>query len=249
VVVTHGRAAVESRLEVIRDVFLTHHDRLRGLVDEVVSAHDRRATHDTSTVLTSVGQLPHRWSSLDLVASTPDLEWLATAETGTHTRVLGDIRILRRTGTFAALRTLLGRGVAVRMSYAPLPTLAVVDGARVLLWSADGGASPAVIDQPDVAAAFTGVYETLWHSAVDFDCPAWAASLTPAQQKVLQLLRLGLSDNEISRAVGTTTQAVRLHVGSILTRLKASTRFSAGAAAARLETGEPHAEAFDPGET
>jgi DNA-binding CsgD family transcriptional regulator len=250
VVFTQRRAVVESRRRLIREVFSAHHDRLRSLVDEVVCAHERRAARDTSTDLTRPGQLPHRWSSLDLVASAPALEWLATAaQTSPGTRVLCDVRVLRRTRAFGSLRILLDRGVAIRVSHTPLTPVAVVDGTRVLLWSADGWASPAAIDEPAVAAAFASVYATLWRSAVDFDCPVWADRLTPAQQRVLQLLRLGLSDDEVSRAVGTGRQAVRLHVGSILSRLQASTRFSAGVAAARRETGEPDGEVFDAGTT
>jgi DNA-binding CsgD family transcriptional regulator len=240
-------SAVESRLQAIKDVFQAHHDRLRALVDEVVSAHDRRAPADVSTDLTGSGQLPRRWSSLDLVASAPGLEWLAgAAGPRSRTRVLCDTRVLSRGGAFAVLRDLLDGGAAIRVGDRALPALAVVDGTRVVFWSADGSVRPKAIERPEVAAVLTRVYAALWQTATDFDRPMWAATLTPAQQRVLQLLRLGLSDGEISRAVGTSIQAVRLHVGAILTRLQAPTRFSAGVVAASLETARGTTDAFSP---
>jgi DNA-binding CsgD family transcriptional regulator len=237
---------VESRLGLIKEVFSAHYDRLRALAGEAVSASERPKTRDTPATLATSGRLPRRWSSLDLVASAQSLAWLADLTSAQpRTRVLCDARVLRATGVFDAVQRLLDRGVPVRASDQTLSPMAVVDGARTFIWAAGPAGEPAVVEPAAVAAAFAGVYDVLWRSATDLRPPKWSATVTAAQRRVLQLLRLGLSDNEISRAVGTSPQAVRLHVGRILNRLQTTTRFSAGVAAARLEAGESHGRAPD----
>jgi len=241
---------VESRLRLIKEAFAAHYDRLRALVGEAVLASERPKPGDTSATLATFGRFPRRWSSLDLVASAQSLAWLAgLSSTHSRTRVLCDAGVLRGTGVFDTVRTLLDRGVAVRASEQALSPLAVVDGARTFVWPAGPAGEPAVVEQAAVAAAFADVYEVLWHSGTDLRPPGWSANVTAAQRRVLQLLRLGLSDDEISRAVGTSPQAVRLHVSRILSRLRATTRFSAGVAAARLEAGESHGRARDLAQT
>jgi DNA-binding CsgD family transcriptional regulator len=239
-------AQVESRLHAVREAFSAQYDRLCALVGELVSACGRRAARDTPTNLAVFGRLPQQWTSLDLVAPAQGLRWLAgLARTGPRTRVLCDAGTLCG-GAFDTARALLDRGIPVRVSDRPLAGLAVLNGSRTFILCAGDAGEPAVVEQPGVARAFAGVYEVLWGSAARLDAPAWATDLTTAQHKVLQLLRVGLSDQEIARAVGTTPQAVRLHLGAIRSRLGATTRLSAGVAAARLEAGERDARAPNP---
>ncbi len=59
-------------------------------------------------------------------------------------------------------------------------------------------------------------------------------SLTPREHEVLQLIAQGLPNKTIALALGISEHTVKFHVGSILTKLEASSRAEALARAARV---------------
>ncbi len=103
--------------------------------------------------------------------------------------------------------------------------------------TAAGSAAALVIRSPVIIAALREYFELLWERATPLKAPRRAASsggrLTPAQQRVLELMTEGLNDDAIARRAGVSTTTVRRHIATIMTRLGVSSRFAAGAAAQR----------------
>jgi len=113
----------------------------------------------------------------------------------------------------------------------------LADRATALLPLTPAGTSGAlVIRAPVIIAALREYFELLWERATPLGAPrvpAAADRLTPAQQKVLELMAEGLQDDAIARRAGISTTTVRRRITVILGRLGVDSRFAAGAAAQR----------------
>jgi DNA-binding CsgD family transcriptional regulator len=99
-----------------------------------------------------------------------------------------------------------------------------------------GTAGALVIRAPVIIAALREYFELLWERATPLKAQHPAppgGRLTPAQQKVLELMAEGLHDDAIARRAGLSTTTVRRHIAAIMTRLNVTSRFAAGAAAQR----------------
>jgi DNA-binding CsgD family transcriptional regulator len=99
-----------------------------------------------------------------------------------------------------------------------------------------GTAGALIIKAPVILAALREYFELLWERATPVGAPrvpATADRLTPAQQKVLELMAEGLHDDAIARRARISTTTVRRHITAIMTRLGVVSRFAAGAAAQR----------------
>lgn len=99
-----------------------------------------------------------------------------------------------------------------------------------------GTAGALVIRAPVIISALRDYFELLWERATPLKperSSAPADRLTPAQQKVLELMAEGLNDDAIARRAGLSTTTVRRHIAVIMSRLSVSSRFAAGAAAQR----------------
>jgi DNA-binding NarL/FixJ family response regulator len=93
-----------------------------------------------------------------------------------------------------------------------------------------------VIRAPVIVTALREYFELLWERATPLKPERPAAPggrLTPAQQRVLELMAEGLLDDAIARRAGLSTTTVRRHIAAIMKRLDVSSRFAAGAAAQR----------------
>jgi DNA-binding CsgD family transcriptional regulator len=99
-----------------------------------------------------------------------------------------------------------------------------------------GTAGALVVRAPVIIAALREYFELLWDRATPLKAPRPAPPgdrLTPAQQKVLELMAEGLHDDAIAHRAGISTTTVRRHITDILGRLGVKSRFAAGAAAQR----------------
>jgi DNA-binding CsgD family transcriptional regulator len=99
-----------------------------------------------------------------------------------------------------------------------------------------GTAGALVVRAPVIIAALREYFELLWERATPVAAPRPVVPgdrLTPAQQKVLELMAEGLHDDVIARRAGISTTTVRRHIAAIMARLGVSSRFAAGAAAQR----------------
>ena len=99
-----------------------------------------------------------------------------------------------------------------------------------------GTAGALLVRAPVIIAALREYFELLWERATPLKASRPAAPgdrLTPAQQRVLELMAQGLHDDAIAHSAGISTTTVRRHITAILNRLGVSSRFAAGAAAQR----------------
>ena len=100
-----------------------------------------------------------------------------------------------------------------------------------------GTAGALVVRAPVIVSALRDYFELLWDRATPLTAqrpPAPSSDrLTPAQQKVLELMAEGLPDDAIARRAEISTSTVRRHIAAIMTRLGVSSRFAAGVAAQR----------------
>ncbi|HUY46616.1 MAG TPA: helix-turn-helix transcriptional regulator [Streptosporangiaceae bacterium] len=99
-----------------------------------------------------------------------------------------------------------------------------------------GTAGALIIKAPVIIAALREYFELLWDRATPLTAPqpqSGTGPLTPAQQRVLELMAEGLQDGAIASRAGISITTVRRHITVIMTRLGVSSRFAAGAAAQR----------------
>jgi DNA-binding CsgD family transcriptional regulator len=99
-----------------------------------------------------------------------------------------------------------------------------------------GTAGALIIRAPVIIAALREYFELLWDRATPLtgpQPPSETGRLTPAQQRVLELMAVGLQDGAIASRAGISITTVRRHITVILTRLGVSSMFAAGAAAQR----------------
>jgi DNA-binding CsgD family transcriptional regulator len=99
-----------------------------------------------------------------------------------------------------------------------------------------GTAGALLVRAPVILAALREYFELLWERATPLtpqQRPMPGDRLTPAQQKVLNLMAEGLQDDAIARRARISTTTVRRHIAAIMARLGVSSRFAAGAAAQR----------------
>jgi DNA-binding NarL/FixJ family response regulator len=116
--------------------------------------------------------------------------------------------------------------------------LKLADQATALLPLTPAGAAALVIRAPVILAALREYFELLWDRATPLTVPPakpGADQPSPAQQKVLELMVLGLADDAIASRLGVSTGTVRRHITAMSTRLGVSSRFALGAAAHRRD--------------
>jgi DNA-binding NarL/FixJ family response regulator len=90
-----------------------------------------------------------------------------------------------------------------------------------------------LVQAQPVVAALRQYFELLWERAVPYGHTAPDSSLTARQREVLSLLAQGLTDDAIASRLGCSTKTVGREAAIISTRLGATSRFAAGAAAHR----------------
>ncbi len=132
------------------------------------------------------------------------------------------------------IRSLLADGQEARV-LAELPMkMQLADETCVLLPLTPTGTGGAMLVQAQpVVAALRQYFELLWERAVPYGHTAPDSSLTARQREVLSLLAQGLTDDAIASRLGCSTKTVGREAAIISTRLGATSRFAAGAAAHR----------------
>jgi DNA-binding CsgD family transcriptional regulator len=135
------------------------------------------------------------------------------------------------------IRTCVQAGEQARLLPRVPMKLKVADRTTAMLpLTATGTAGALVVRAPVIIAALREYFEMLWGRATPLNASRpipGADRLTPARQKVLELMAEGLHDDAIARRAGLSTTTVRRHITAIMHRLDVTSRFAAGAAAQR----------------
>jgi DNA-binding CsgD family transcriptional regulator len=171
----------------------------------------------------------------------PDFDEMASElpvlERGVVLRVVYSAEALAVREKFATVRALVQRGELARtLPELPLKLL-IVDGraARVSLTSdAYATESVAIIRRSGLLDALIALFEVYWGSAHPIGAAGQAPpELTEDELRVLELLGAGFKDEAIARHLNTSMRTTGRRILRILELLRSSTRFQAGAQAAR----------------
>lgn len=141
---------------------------------------------------------------------------------------------VRRPGVGVSARRLAQGGGAVRVCARPIPLLlVVVDDHAALL--RNPGEEALVIPRSPLLASLIGLWGGMWTSArpLPQSAPEMPALSPGRRDAVLGFLSRGVKDEAAARELGVSVRTYRRHVAILLEEMGASSRFQAGALAAR----------------
>ncbi len=126
-----------------------------------------------------------------------------------------------------------GEEVRIR-STLPTKVLLIDDHTALVALTEPAIHASAIVRSPPFLAVLRDWFEMLWEDPGTSGQGAEPDDqLTAPQRRILRLLASSMSDDAIARATNMSVRTVRRHVTTILEQLGVSTRFAAGAAAAR----------------
>lgn len=153
-------------------------------------------------------------------------------------RLIVDLSFLDVPGALEALTTIADHGVEVRLIRKVICNLAVVDGSLALVDLTNlepSGYGSVVIRHAPIVQVIKGLLEKTFQSGLQLprDLDGDARLLDERDSRILALLAAGASDSTIARQLSVSQRTVERRVRAILDTLGATTRFQAGAIAAR----------------
>jgi DNA-binding CsgD family transcriptional regulator len=126
-----------------------------------------------------------------------------------------------------------GEHVRIR-SHLPLKMLHVDDSVALVALTVTAVDGSLLVRSPTLLAALREWFEYMWNdegtTVVDGTV---GQSLSATQRQILRLLSSGMSDEAIARACNASVRTVRRHIAAVLEMLGVSSRFAAGAMAAK----------------
>lgn len=142
--------------------------------------------------------------------------------------LLGDNGFAKRVEPFRAAGARIGMVKKVVMP------LVIVDRDVVLVPADrfDLSRGAVSIRDPRLVQSFRSMFVTAWSQSTPF-VPDADGALDERDWKILRLLNAGMTDSAAARALGISLRTYRRCVADIMLRLKADSRFQAGAAADR----------------
>ena len=179
---------------------------------------------------------PHR--AFRLAAITVDDEFSFAALAGSvRFRALHQDSYRSDPETLAFAQRMAGLGGEIRtVPVVPMP-MVVMDRHVALLpiSSADIQLGAFEVHAGGMLAAVCALFDQLWHAASPLHQPLRRNDdgLTAQEVEVLRLLACGLTDEAVARKVGLSARTVRRTIASLNDRLRANSRFQAGAQAVR----------------
>jgi DNA-binding CsgD family transcriptional regulator len=156
---------------------------------------------------------------------------------GRPMRGLYPAEVLGAPDRLAYVRHWADAGEHVRLAHRALPSVAVF-GTEAALVTADGSGNDAgrlLLRAPALVALVRALFEEYWAQAVPLPLATGAADSSDELRSVLDLLQMGMKDESIARQLGVSLRTVRRRIADLMDDLGASTRFQAGAEAARRD--------------
>ena len=165
----------------------------------------------------------------------PKQDTLITREAagGRPVRSIYPTEALHRPQWLATVRRWAELGEDVRLLPSP-PSRLMVFGVQAALVPVDWGSSPArrvIVRTPGVVDALRVLFEVLWKQGAPL--PGTQPGDDRQDLQILKLLAAGAKDETIARQLGLSLRTVRRRVAEQIGELGATTRFQAGAEAAR----------------
>lgn len=161
---------------------------------------------------------------------------------GIDMRIIYDEMVLKNEGNQEYIRRLVGKGAQIRITDEPLERLIVMD-ASVAVVPIDPHSSvrgAVIVREPGLVAGFVRLFLVAWDNAreVPFELrPAGDADglISEEDKQLLALLADGRTDEATARQLGVSVRQLRRRVARLMDLLDASSRFEAGAEAARRD--------------
>jgi len=157
-------------------------------------------------------------------------------------RLIHERAVLDDDANRAHLHELVGLGVQVRVTDRPVERMLIFDGeiAVVPIEPGNSKRGALVVRQPSLVVGLADLFSRTWDEADELEldgAPAAAeepgAALSEPDLKLLALLAAGATDEAVARELGVSVRHLRRRLSRILAALGASSRFEAGAEAAR----------------
>ncbi|MGH8792458.1 MAG: response regulator transcription factor [Stackebrandtia sp.] len=98
---------------------------------------------------------------------------------------------------------------------------------------AEGTLVAVLVYQSALLQVLSNVFESLWRLAVPVNLARLNQDLSLREREILTLMASGAGDDAIARRLGVSRRTIVRHIGRLLEHLGATTRFQAGAQAAR----------------
>ena len=149
---------------------------------------------------------------------------------GLDMRVIYDGRLLANQGAVAQLQRMSAAGVALRFTAEPPDRMIIMDESVAVLPvdPADSGRGAVVVRQAGLLRGLVRLFHHLWATA-----GAAEDVLDDEDRRVLALLADGKTDDTAAREVGMSVRHLRRRIARLMDVLQATSRFQAGALAAR----------------
>lgn len=152
-----------------------------------------------------------------------------------HAAIRNDARLSR------LARELSTAGALIRTTSAWMPRMVISNRqlATLAADSTDLSTGTTTIDEPAIIAILTGIFDQAWNAAIPLassrlpESRDAARELRETERNLLRLLADGLTDVAAARQLGLSLRTTRRRIAALMCRLAASSRFQAGAEAAK----------------
>jgi DNA-binding CsgD family transcriptional regulator len=217
-----------------------HEESIRTLVDAAevdreIGVATRRCRHEVMTIQPGGGR-----STRTLRIALPrDVSLL---ERGVKMRVIYQTTAQSSLATRMYVRRITDAGGEVRVSDELFERLIIFDHELAFVpQRRERGGPPgaAVVSDPTIVDFCCRIFESLWRPGLPFDSaqeagPGHRRETTDLQRAILRFMALGMKDDLIARRLGMSTRTCRRYISEIMELLDVTSRFQAGAVAARL---------------
>lgn len=149
---------------------------------------------------------------------------------------------IRRDASLSALARDLGlAGALIRTTSSWVPDMVISDRQVAILVAdpADLSAGTVTIEHPAIISILSGIFDQAWNAAIPLassrePCsPEDDCELEEAERSLLKFLAVGMTDETVARQLGISLRTTRRHIAALMSHLAASSRFQAGAEAAK----------------
>lgn len=138
----------------------------------------------------------------------------------------------------AGMARTVAAGESARVLARPALKMTIVDSEVALLPldpppGAEGVLATLLVHHSALLNVLCKVFESLWSFAVPVNLDTLNHEISPREREILTLMAAGAGDDAIARRLGVSRRTIVRHIGRLLEHLGATTRFQAGAQAAR----------------
>lgn len=138
----------------------------------------------------------------------------------------------------AAMARTVANGESARVLARPPLKMTIVDNEMALVsldppQGAEGTLATLLVHHSALLDVLRNVFESLWSFAVPVNLHSLNQEISSREREILTLMAAGAGDDAIARRLGVSRRTIVRHIGRLLEHLGSTTRFQAGAQAAR----------------